>query len=65
MKNKFELSIDEKLSLEARLEVLRKYVDKIKTEIKKTKDLLIKEQENNPNQLNIIDEIRDRTNDQE
>ena len=53
MRNKFELQLDEKLSLEARLDVLRKYAASVKAEIKKTQELLNKEACKNPNQLDI------------
>lgn len=59
MRNKFELQLDEKLSLEARLDVLRKYANNIKEEIKKTQDLLNKKACENPNQLDLEQAIAD------
>jgi len=61
MRNKFELQLDEKLSLEARLDVLRKYAASVKAEIKKTQELLNKETCKNPKQLDleqVIEEVR-------
>ena len=60
MRNKFELYLDEKLSLEARLDVLRKYAASVKAEIKKTQELLSKEACKNANQLDleqVIEEV--------
>lgn len=62
MRNQFELQLDEKLSLEARLDVLRKYAAKIKAEIKNTQDLIDKEKLKNPNQLDIEKVIEDEEN---
>ena len=61
MRNKFELQLDEKLSLEARLDVLRKYAGNIKKEIKKTQDLLNKKSCANSNQLDLEQVIADVT----
>ena len=61
MRNKFELQLDEKLSLEARLDVLRKYASNIKEEIKKTQDLLNKESCKNPKQLDLEQVIEEVT----
>lgn len=55
MKNRFELEIDEKASLEQRLEALKKHVRTLQNEVKNTQEII--NNTVNPNQTDLIKQI--------
>lgn len=63
MKNEYTLKIDEKASLEQRLEALRKYVRTLQEEVKITQNMI--RDGANPNQTNIIDQINEQSSGKE